>query len=61
MWRNGAIIYAAPLWGCKVAGTCTHASCNPNHNLLLSGIHSLLDDEAVTVGGNNHSHATKDL
>lgn len=25
------------------------------------GIKSLLDDEAVVVGGTNHSHATKDL
>jgi catalase len=25
------------------------------------GVRSLLDDEAVTVGGANHSHATKDL
>mmetsp|Transcript_3164 Transcript_3164/g.6927 ORF Transcript_3164/g.6927 Transcript_3164/m.6927 type:complete len:493 (+) Transcript_3164:169-1647(+) len=25
------------------------------------GTHSLLDDEAVVVGGTNHSHATKDL
>jgi Catalase len=26
-----------------------------------SGEHNLLDDEAVTVGGSNHSHATADL
>ncbi|MCH1921892.1 catalase, partial [Shewanella sp. A3A] len=25
------------------------------------GVKSLLDDEAVTVGGTNHSHATQDL
>ncbi|KAJ0966722.1 hypothetical protein J5N97_023639 [Dioscorea zingiberensis] len=25
------------------------------------GVHSLLDDEAITVGGKNHSHATQDL
>ena len=26
-----------------------------------AGVHCLLDDEAVTVGGTNHSHATQDL
>lgn len=45
--------------------------CNPPQNIcstsippvyhLHAGEHNLLDDEAVTVGGSNHSHATADL
>eukprot|EP00850_Spirogloea_muscicola_P013078 SM000087S23360 [mRNA] locus=s87:209533:213343:- [translate_table: standard] len=31
------------------------------HWLPTCGVKNLLDDEAVIVGGNNHSHATKDL
>ena len=38
---------------------------NPlTHVLLLgacSGVENLLEDEAVVVGGSNHSHATQDL
>jgi catalase len=29
--------------------------------LLFAGVKCLLEDEAVTVGGSNHSHATQDL
>ena len=28
---------------------------------ITTGVKNLLDDEAVTVGGSNHSHATADL
>ncbi|GFH25407.1 catalase [Haematococcus lacustris] len=31
------------------------------HWIPKAGTHSLLDEEAVVVGGTNHSHATKDL
>nr|QFR98607.1 catalase [Chlamydomonas sp. ICE-L] len=31
------------------------------HWIPKQGTHSLMDDEAVIVGGTNHSHATKDL
>ena len=28
---------------------------------LCAGVKNLLEDEAITVGGSNHSHATQDL
>lgn len=33
----------------------------PPPRFVPSGIESLLDEQAVVVGGTNHSHATKDL
>ncbi len=38
-----------------------HARCPLVSTRALAGIHSLLDDEAVIVGGTNHSCHTKDL
>lgn len=38
--------------------TFPHSPLSPHP---LAGTHSLLDDEAVIVGGTCHSHATKDL
>lgn len=41
---------------------CPHSLCRCRCNCVLcAGEHNLLDDEAVIVGGTNHSHATKDL
>ena len=34
----------------------------PSHiESVCAGVKNLLEDEAITVGGSNHSHATQDL